>query len=149
MSPKLIFKDLKSKRSAPKETNKSIPPSKPILYICWAREVDDTKPKEGVPVDWEPMGCFIDKHSKDDVCHACASVVEVVGYDHEKDGHPPPSNSKETTLLASKGWREGEDDAIMESKGDGISEQGGEFALAKSHANKEGTVKVDGEVPPT
>jgi hypothetical protein len=62
--------------------------------------------------------------------------------------------------VTSKGWREGEeDDAVMESKGDGVSErgvealagsskQGGEPAVAKSCADKVGTVKVGSVGPP-
>ncbi len=52
-------------------------------------KADDVNHKEGAPVDWEPVGHVVDKRGKDDVCRARASVVEVVGHDHGKDGHPP------------------------------------------------------------
>ena len=71
----------------------------------------------------------------------------------------PPSNIIETVILTSKGWEEGEDDAVVGSKREGVSERGGEFApadsskqkevpaIVDSHATTDGTAEISGEGP--
>ena len=88
LSPERILKVLKSKRSAP-EQKQQIPPPKPILHICWVREAYEANHREGAPVDWEPEGRVVGKCGKEYVYRVCASVAEVGGRDHGKDGHSP------------------------------------------------------------
>ncbi len=87
-SPERILKVLKSKRSAP-EGKQQIPPPKPILLIRWVHEADDANHREEAPVDWEPKGRVVGKCGKEYVCRICASMAEVVGRNHGKDGHFP------------------------------------------------------------
>jgi hypothetical protein len=75
-----------------------------------------------------------------------------VGGPHARNGWAfpafPPSDGIETAILTSKGWEEGEDDAVVGSKREGVSDREGEFASAELCANNVGTVEAEGEVPP-